>query len=478
MRQFLKNLFRDPRTTTKTRPERRPARTRLMLEGLEDRTVPSTAGLSEGNLQVVVSPNASIEFLEHTSGSDRFVEVIGAGTTAPQFPINAINTVTVIVEGQDTINVSDSNGMPFNANTTISLHGNELTSVLSLSGTRSVNGNETYFASTDESGDGQISLDNLAFEFNDSIAAVTDSIPITGIYFVETSGPNVVASTFHLTKNSQTLNGLGEIAGGKVTYSAKPTVQVDEYASAATITLDASRATGEKNFVADMWGDYDSTTVVAAPAHMSTSVIADASNQVAQLDGNSGSVLFEGNQSTTTIIGQPESGDEDSTHEIFANVSVVGVGTVWVVDNANTSTPENVHVTESSVSGTGLFGNNSVKLNYTDVKFLTLFTGQDADIYTVAASHAGDAFYAQINIEDFSTVEMIVNVTIADNNNLNLQLYNSNPNNGTAELFVHVPNTVSLSGGENGTGSLGITFPDGSASQILYQNYGEVEVIG
>jgi hypothetical protein len=487
MRQFLKNLFRDLRTTkTTTRPIRRAACTSLRLEGLEDRTVLSTAGLSTatGILDVVVSPNSSVSLLEVTTGGTRQIAVLGAtaqGTSDPaQFPINSFKSVEITVTGQDTVNIDDSFGMPFNPNTTITLNGNETDSTLSLFGSRLVGGNESYFAQ-DEDGDGAIKLDNLEFDFNRAFATVTDSIPTNGIYAVSTSGQTIDLSGPRPRSTSRTnsFGGLAVNGGGLLTYANKPTVALNEYATAATITLDALKsAAGEKDSVVNMWGEYDSTTLVATPAGVLTSVASAAANQTEQLYGNGGPVVFSGTSSTTAVIGQPASGEEFSTHEIFANVSVVGPGYVQIADNANKSTSENVHVTESTVSGSGLFGNNSVKLVYNDVKFLTLMTGQDSDIYTVAASQAGAEFSAQINILDFSTVELRVGVTINDHNNLNLQLYNSNPNNGAAELFVHVPSTASLSGGENGTGSLGVTFPDGSASQILYENYGEVEVIG
>ena len=471
MRRFLMNLFGNPRTTKpQTRPVRRAGRTGPRVEAMEDRTVMSTAGLDLGNLSINVSPNSAVELFELNPTGNRQIEVFGVGSTAPQFPINAIQRVDITVNGQDTVYVNDSDGMPFNPGTSISLHGTGTSSSLVLQGSRTVAGDDQYL-SQDNNGNGQINLDRLSFGFTSAISSVTDLIPVTGIYDVQTSGHDVqlTSSTTPILGTNfrtQTLTGLAATGGGTLNFDAKPTLKLSEYAFAADVSLDAPRtAAGEQFELLQMNGGFDDAIVAAAPAGILTEVNAVGSNRTETLEGNSGRVLLAGDSTTDVLIGRPVVGGE-STHGINANVAVVGVHALAVEDNGDTSTPETVRVTESSVFGTGLFGNNAARLTYSGVKFLTLMTGQDSAVYEVVASQAGAEFHTQINILDFSTVDLKVDAAVSDGSNLNLQLYNSNPNR-PAELFVHVPTNANVSGGGNGTGNLTVTFPDGSASQNL-----------
>jgi hypothetical protein len=483
VRQFLKNLLGNPRTTKTTmRPNRRAARTSLRVEGMEDRTMPSTATLSLGTLYLNLSQDSSVELYELNPTGNRQLALYDMGTPVPTFPIDSIQAVDITLNGQDHVYVNDGDGMPFNSGTTISLHGTGSNNSLTLSGTRTVTGEEKYL-SQDGNGNGAILLDNLTFKFDSSVSAVTDLVPINGVYDVETSGHLVGLHSsssvlFGTSYRTQTFTGLAATGGDTLNFADKPTIRLNENASAAIVDVDAIRtAAGEQFGIFQMWGAYDNMIVALAPPGILTSVVAVNSNQTEDLHDSLGPVLLSGNSTTDVIIGRPAGGGEYSTHSILANVGVSGARSLEIADNANTLFPEIVQVTESSVAGTGLFGSNTARLTYGGVEFLTLMTGQDSAVYNVGVSQAGAEFSTQINIVDFSAVNLKVNVDVADHDHLNLQLYNSNPNRA-AELFVYVPSTVNVSGGANGTGDLKVTFPDGSASQIGYQNYEQVEVIG
>ena len=102
-------------------------------------------------------------------------------------------------------------------------------------------------------------------------------------------------------------------------------------------------------------------------------------------------------------IGQKLSNGLFSTQAIQVNVTVQRLASLSVLDNGNVSTTQNVTVTEKSISGTGLFGRNSVVLSYAGVANISIYSGQLADQYTVEASQPGQGFLSKITITDFST---------------------------------------------------------------------------
>jgi hypothetical protein len=110
---------------------------------------------------------------------------------------------------------------------------------------------------------------------------------------------------------------------------------------------------------------------------------------------------------------------------IKADVTVSDVEGLLLADSGNTTTSENVTLTESTISGTGLFGNNAVKLTYNNASNVDFLTGQEQDTYTVKASANDASFSSNIGIYDFSKKGLTAKTTVGSKTDLNLTLVNS-----------------------------------------------------
>jgi hypothetical protein len=482
MRRFLNKLFRDFRTTGSARGGRgAPRRAAPQVEGLEDRMVLTTVTLSGSTALISNMAQGHAITLESTGFFNGFrgLEVFDNGTLVNNpklFSIDAIKTVNIQASGGDNVLVNDSNGMPFAQHTSISLFGSGA-NALTLAGSRGIAGNETYVAGGASFTPGEVLVDNLTFTLHNAIAWVNDFFQITGTLDVQTSGSNVVLSGS--SGVTQMLSGMGFGGGDTLTYANKPTVVLDEYGANANVLLAATvPAVSENLFTVQMHGAGDSTTIAATPSNVFTEVraeIAPVANQASvYLRGNAGGVAVTGNSSTFLSVGQPLTNGLFSTKGIQANVTAVGVGTMFLSDSGNVSTQENVTVTESTISGFGLFGNNGVKLFYQNVGTVNLVTGQDGADYTVAGSHKGAKFASKINLTYFSTllanVPIRADVYVDSGSQLNLQLYNLTTQQGTV-LDVHTTGNPSLPGTPSGT--VYVSFPGvpNSLSQIGYHNF-------
>ena len=91
-------------------------------------------------------------------------------------------------------------------------------------------------------------------------------------------------------------------------------------------------------------------------------------------------------------------------------------------------------MTEKTISGTGLFGNNNVTLSYSNVGALNLVSGEFADAYTVIGSQAGATFASKISITDFAEV---FRADIFADSGSHLQLQIENITHHPATLVVH-----------------------------------------
>jgi hypothetical protein len=106
---------------------------------------------------------------------------------------------------------------------------------------------------------------------------------------------------------------------------------------------------GFSGFPAALLGAGESVHINATPSTVNSSVTAFEDAASVSLVANSGSVSITGNYSTTVVtLGQSGQGLNSlaTTAGINANVSVLGVHTLIVADNGNTTTQENVTVTE------------------------------------------------------------------------------------------------------------------------------------
>ena len=133
---------------------------------------------------------------------------------------SAFKTVNVIVQGQDTIDVNDSNGMPFLLGTAITAEGFGTNNSLDLFGNRAIDTGENYSVANTTATNSTLVEDNLTFTMTRAITSVTDVLQDTGgPLVVSTSGNDVILSN---TGNEQTLFNLGSGGGGTLLRRQEP----------------------------------------------------------------------------------------------------------------------------------------------------------------------------------------------------------------------------------------------------------------
>jgi hypothetical protein len=443
MRRFLKNLFRNVLTTRKAsdgKPSTR--RAKLQMEGLEDRMVLSSATLFGSTLGVNFTAGDNLELVEVNPTGNRQIEVIHGGTIIGEFSINSINHVNVSYAGQDDLVINDSDGMPFATGTLIGLSGGGTNNTMVLTGSRAFDTNETYNVTGTGFPESSLGVDGLNFFFDNALDEVIDTIPITGGPLnVTASGQNVEWSS--QVNGPQTLTGLGAGGGSTLVFDVQNSVVLNETAADATVNLDAPGAVGVDNSISVATHAGGDTVVIAATS-VPTNVQTLGSGSEVVLQANSAHVNVVGdsstNPTTTMIIGKfQSSNDTDVTSGIQANVAVDNLKNLLITNDGNVSTKENVRVTEDSISGTGLFGNNSVEVTYNSTdKAVAIFSGQLADTYTVEASSSTAEFTSQINIFDDSNKLFDAKVDVNSHSHLSLEV-DKLSTQGTADLFINAP---------------------------------------
>jgi hypothetical protein len=469
----------------------RPSTCRPSLEGLEDRVTPSSATQVGSTLNIIASPGTAstvrpivlqVDATDHTK-----IDVLDSGTLLGKFTIASIKNVNVTVAGNDAIKVNDSNGIPFASDpgqtfgTSISLTGSGTNNSLALVGSQPLtfNGNETYIG-----GNGTVSsaleLGGLGagapvFGFSSAISSVTDDLT-AGQLIVETQSQAV--SLVGANGQSQTLKGLaGTGAGGStLTFHGKGGIVLELESNNATATLNATAAAiGEQDFQVLVFGNTDHVNINATPRNVSTLVEVDGAfgggqNDLVLVAGNSGAVQVQGDGSTIVDLGTSDT-DTSVTSGINANVKVAAVNQLLILNGGNVSTLEQVRVTESTISGTGLFGNNAVTLTYEAVAEVDIFTGQDAR-YTVAASQPGATFGDLINILDESTKASLgVNVVLDSGSDLRLGVVNANPGPSDALSIDAVNGTFNPNPPTPTAGTEQVTFASGFTSLVFYNGF-------
>jgi hypothetical protein len=208
---------------------------------------------------------------------------------------------------------------------------------------------------------------------------------------------------------------------------------------------------------------------------VSTVVQAIGQSGTVDVRANKGFVNVLGNSTARVVLGSdPFNSATSVTSGIQRDVSVIGAGSLFIEDAGNVKTSEHVKVTETTVSGTGLFGNSSVVVHFGATSLLQVDPGQLANTYTVAGSHAGARFSSAINIKDVSSskVQNIV-VDVDSRSGLNLSMFDESPAN--AHLFISAPGgkfnpvkPVTPDGKET------VTFPGGLTSTVTYFGFANV----
>ncbi len=514
MLRFFNKLFRDLKKTSPSHVGRgAPRRAMLQVEGLEDRLVMSTVthpllmnaisagpGVAHTQSSLAVTQTvgpkavqpAAAEFLNFSQPGLITIKSDGAGNTdvyAPGQPMiqwrtASVSSVSIQLHStysntnpsgtMSSLDIDDSNGMPFAPATTIDVNDTG-SSIMNLQGSRTVSGNETYVAGGMPWTPGKIFLDNLTFTVHSGIISVSDTIPITGNFDVQTSGTQVQLDSYGPV--TQYVSGMGVGGGDFLSYNNKPLITLETYAPNAGVFLDApDAAAGEKDFRVFMHGAGDRTIIDQTPKNVVTSANSNlgpvADNARVDLWGNFGPVNIVGNSSTVVTVGWPENSTGTITRGILASVNVNAVAALIVNNSGNVSTNENVTVTDHTISGSGLFGNAGVTLFYGGVAAVTVDAGQLADNYTVAPSSASAVFTSSILIDSFSNTTFHVNVTVNAASHLDLHLVNEHPQDGAvleviSNGFVDLPGTL-----PNGT--IDVFFAGQATSKISYTGFAKV----
>jgi hypothetical protein len=497
MRRFFSNLLRDFRPTRSARGGRRaPRRTTLQLEGLEDRLAlstvtsawqflpPTTFTSPTGDSATQIGSTLTINTVANTPLS---LNSNGAGQIElsdnlahdwGHFNIQSINAVTINLPGGNAVTIDDSNGLPFASGTTVALQGNQNShSSLTLSGSGVVGGNEQFVAA-DIYGNESLSFANanVKFLFNNAVVnSVTDTMQITGFYDVQTSGTNV-----ELGFGGPGLQTLDNLAAGSplgtLSYANKSQIILEEYLGNAVVDLVTSSPEAlESSFVVEMHGAGDSTIIGSTPSTVTTTVVTSVSpvpnGATVDVWGNLGPVAIQGNASTAVKIGYPFSSNGTTTQGIQGNVIVGTASHLYVVDNGNVSTQENVTVTESTISGTGLFGNSNVTLTYRGVGLVSIGAGTQADNYTVIGSQPNAVFTSRIDISSHSDVGFRADVFVNSASHLNLSLFNE-VSQVPAQLFVHPSSDgTAVFAGTLPNGFVDVLFGGMTTSTISYNGF-------
>jgi hypothetical protein len=491
MRRFLSNLASNFRSTNAARSTRRDARRpALQVEGLEDRMVLSTATQVGSALLVTADPGLfgvnlpghpivahirSISFQTDQANHAK-VDVLDSGAVLGKFTIASLKSVNVNVAGLDAVSVDDTVGLPFASGTTVSLFGGGILNSLSLTGSRVVSGGETYAAGNGAQA-GSLALGGVTFQFGGTIGSVTDLVKTTAPLVVKSSGGNVALNGQDGV--TQQLTGLAGNGGGgdTLTYSNKGLVNLELFGNGAGATLNATKgATGETSFVIDLFGTDEDLFINATPSNVTTSAVVGGPGADVDLRANAGRVSVAGVSSTLLTVGQVVPNVGFSTAGIKADVSVNGVGHLTVQDGGNHSTQEHVTVTESMISGTGLFGTGAVKLTYGNTAILEIVTGHLANTYSVIGSRAGAFFGSKITIDDGSDVGMSVFAGLDSGSHLNLSLLNTfAAHPAPASLFLSAPHgTFSHPTPNIPAGIEDVTFAGGFSSEVVYNGFTSV----
>jgi hypothetical protein len=436
LRTTLRKLVRGCGVTPRRSP--RASTRQPSLEALEDRLVLSTATSFGSTLGIIASPGSANHvrpiLLEADPKDHSLLNVLDTGQLLGQFKIASITAVDVVVQGDDAITVDDSNGFPFAAKTTISLFGTGVNNSLILRGSQAINASEAFTAGTATQA-GSLVLGGSAFVFSGAIASVADEVPdTTTTLFVDTSAQAVTLTS----RNGHTaqFSGLASGGGGNtLTFLDKTSVALELLGPNATATLDAPAAPrGLKTLQARLFGNSDTLDIKATPSRVETFAFANGLLDTVLLRGNSGRVIIQGASPSLVILGTDADPSKSVTAGIKADVSVSGAGLLEILDEGNVKTREQVTVTESTVTGKGLFGNDGVVLTYS-APLLGIGTGRLANTYTVAPSHPGARFSGTIGIaDDSSDAGLSVHVSVDPGSGLHLDLSNKDPKTGSLAI--------------------------------------------
>jgi hypothetical protein len=424
---------------------------------------------------------------EHTR-----LDVFDTGHLLGRFAISSVRNVQLSVAGADVITVDDSNDFPFAPGTTISLFGsgnNSLTltgsqpvgnppdltpgrsvsNSLGLAVIQPIDFKEVYTAGT-ASRAGSLSLGGALFQFSSAIRSVSDDVQ-TGTLVVNAPGQSV--SAFDLNNQGGVTEELVGLAGdggggGTLTFRNKRDVSLEMQSAGASAFLgDTAAASGLRFFNIDLLGQNQTLDINATPSNVRTVVSARGLFDQVNLGANSGRVDINGNGVAGVTLGSNDIDFSKSvTSGIRQHVFVSGASRFRVEDGGNVRSRERMTVTDSTISGTGMFGNDSVAVHYSSSAPL-IDTGRLANTYTVAGAH----FLAISN--QFSNAGMSVLVTVDPGSHLSLSLFNKNAAAGSLLISAQGA-TFNPLAPTTPDGTETVTFAGGVTSKVAYRGFRSV----
>jgi hypothetical protein len=465
MSSFLRKLSGIFRPAKTARPARRTGRrTDLRLEHLEERMVPTGIVTNGTFLNVACSPGRLITFAQSPINSNEMVISDNVQGTVATVSRSAFKTVVVDVAGQDSVNVDDSNGMPFLLGQTIDFDGNGTSNFVNLFGSRPIDTGASYSAGATAGTASKLVEDNLTFNVSNVITQVTDTLQDTGgALTVATSGNGVILTS---SGSQQSLTNLGPGGGGTFTFANKSQVVLNENAAFSQVFLESRADTAANpSFTLQMNAQNDVASVFATPFGCVTNIQAAGNDQTVNVQSTSGALNIGGG--STTDVNLAGAG-------IQASVSVTDVADLVVTNTG--SAAQDVTVTNAAIFGTGLFGNNSAEVSFQFVKLLAINAGSGADHYTVNA--LSGPMTSQLEIEDTSkTTSFVDNVFVNSGSLLNLDVVNlADPSVG--QLIVH------HNGGKAGiskvsptstNGVVKVSYPGEPPSEVTFDGFAVVK---
>jgi hypothetical protein len=465
------NRFRRHRSPDRPTPRPKKFTTRLGLEAMEDRLVPSSVTLAAGTLTVLASPNDTIVMREDP-GTPGTLDVSAKAGLLGKFPIPSVGKVNITVDGGDVVKVDDSNGFPFAPGTVVSISGTGTNNALDLVGSRALSSNETYAGGAAGS-TGSLSAAGVLFTFTNAIGSVTDDLTVNQLVV---RAPGQAISLLGPNGLTETLKGLAGPGGGgnNLTFRGKGEVRLELNSANATANLNASKsALLLQNFEVDVFGKNDRVNINTTPSSVTTQVTVAGQFTVVEVVGNLGPVSINGDNTTDVQLGSTSFENNSVTSGIENKVFVEGAETLDLEDGGNVTTQEHMTVTESTISGTGMFGNNAVVVTYEDCTFLDFSTGRLANTYTVTGSHPGAGFVSQIEISNnFSMAALGVQVDVDSGSGLSLGVNTQNPVTGS--LVISAPPTAIFSPPTPPNGTEVISFAGGLTSKVFYSGFDNV----
>jgi hypothetical protein len=478
------NRFRQHLRRGLPQQQREMFRSRPTLEALEDRMLLSAATQIGSTLNITMDPGTpsavqtlvmEVDSTDHTK-----MDVIENGILLGKFTIASITNVNVTVAGNDAVKVNDSNGIPFANGCSISLTGAGPNNSLNLVGNKPLNfnGNEIYFAGTSIAPSAlSLGIGAPVFSFNKAISSVTDDLPATQLILMARGQAVSQIGSNGLT---QTLKGLAGPGGGGSTFTFrdKTSVILQLITDTSTATLNAAAgAIGEQFFRVEVSSKNDTVNINTTPSNVTTSVsVSFGPDAVVNLRGNSGQVRINGDGTTVVRLGSSTT-LSSVTSAIKGNVFVEAAAGLIIFDPGNATTQELVRVTETTVSGSGLFGNNAVTVTYEDTT-LDIFTGQLINSYTVAASQPGATFASKVEIFDehqtaAEDAGLFVHVVVDSGSALRLFVVDANPATGSLDISA-VNGTFNPTPPTPQNGTERVNFTSGFQSEINYNGFDRI----